>query len=286
MTGAALGAVFAGAASHFTDDPKKVTAAAALGQATEGVIGATAATVGARGSYSPQVENKPYSRYAGKQPIKSPTDPTKVGSPPVRDPIPTPDPVRPPPDEVAKDPARPAKLETQAEIDEQGAEPVSTKKPDPSKASDDTEDAAKKGETGAKTPARPAKASDPTVRPAAGLPTPEEDAIIQEYSRGLRDLRQRIAARGNAPRPQIPGTTRWSSGPGRPTSSADKALQAIEDQAVSRPDGKELVDALDPLTKERGKLKGPQGLLATQTGEQIKCEAVDKAPKISAASTL
>ena len=38
-------------------------------------------------------------------------------------------------------------------------------------------------------------------------------------------------------------------------------------------------DHLYPLTKERRMLKEPQGLLATQTGEQIKCEAVDKAPK-------
>jgi hypothetical protein len=113
------------------------------------------------------------------------------------------------------------------------------------------------------------------VRPAPGLPTPEEDAIILEYSRGLRDLRQTIAAKQRAeaaaPRdPKLVQRTRAAY------ESADRDLQA--DQAAKRGGG-ELVGHLDTLTIERSKLKGPQGLLATQTGEQIKCEAVDKAPK-------
>ena len=128
--------------------------------------------------------------------------------------------------------------------------------------------------------ARPWYANDPVkpkVRPAAGLPSPEEDAIIKAYSRGLSDLRQRIAAKQRA-EAAAPRNDKLVQRSRAAYESADKALQAIEDQAVNRPDGEELVDHLYPLTEERRKLKEPQGLLATQTGEQIKCEAVDEAP--------
>jgi hypothetical protein len=98
------------------------------------------------------------------------------------------------------------------------------------------------------------------------------------YSSGLRDLRQRIAAKQRA-EAEAPRDDKLVQRSRAACESADKALQAIEDQALNRPNGEELVDNLYPLTKERRKLKEPQGLLATQSGEQIKCEAVDKAPK-------
>jgi hypothetical protein len=73
-------------ASIFTDDPEKITAAAGLGAAFEGAIGAMA---GGRGSYSPEVvgpRGRPGAigawRYTGEQPIKTAVDPAKVGAPP------------------------------------------------------------------------------------------------------------------------------------------------------------------------------------------------------------
>ena len=81
-------AVAAGIASRFTDDPEKITAAAGLGAAFESAAGAIGAMAGGRGSYSPEVvgpRDRPGAvgawRYTGKQPIKTPVDPAKVGAP-------------------------------------------------------------------------------------------------------------------------------------------------------------------------------------------------------------
>jgi len=51
---------FAEAARLFTDDPKKITAAAGLGLATAGVAGAGASAKGNQGSYAPKVANEPW----------------------------------------------------------------------------------------------------------------------------------------------------------------------------------------------------------------------------------
>jgi hypothetical protein len=51
VTSSFLGALSAGAASKFTDDPKVITAAAGLGAAVEGAIGAFAGAVGGRGTF-------------------------------------------------------------------------------------------------------------------------------------------------------------------------------------------------------------------------------------------
>jgi len=118
ITSSFVGAEFAELASKFTDDPRKITAAAGLGAAVEGAAGSFAMQPG---SYSPEVENKPSSvvlqelRYSGTQPIKSPVDPTKVAPPPLAERIPPPDlalstPPTPEPQIPAPAPAGPSPL--------------------------------------------------------------------------------------------------------------------------------------------------------------------------------
>jgi hypothetical protein len=95
ITNSVTAAVFAGAAMKFTDDPRKITAAAGLGEAFEGAAGAAAMRVAGKGSYAPDVENKPGSAY-GPKAWGQPIDPVKADSgpfadAPARDRIPTPD---------------------------------------------------------------------------------------------------------------------------------------------------------------------------------------------------
>lgn len=97
VTSSVVAAMSAGAMSTFTDDPKKITGAAGAGAAFEGAVGAAAPAVAGRGSYKPDVvgpRDRPEAvgawRYTGKQPMKEVGDPSKVGAPPVRDPIPPP----------------------------------------------------------------------------------------------------------------------------------------------------------------------------------------------------
>lgn len=97
VTSSVVAAMSAGAASKFTDDPKKIAGAAGLGAAFEGVVGATAPALAGRGSYKPDVvgpKDRPRAvgewRYSGKQPLKTVQDAAKTGAPPVRDPIPPP----------------------------------------------------------------------------------------------------------------------------------------------------------------------------------------------------
>lgn len=94
VTSSVVAAMSAGAASKFTDDPKKITAAAGAGAAFEGAVGAVAPALGGRGSYKPEVvglKDRPAAagdwRYTGKQPVKAAADPAKTAAPPVRDPI-------------------------------------------------------------------------------------------------------------------------------------------------------------------------------------------------------
>jgi hypothetical protein len=88
VTSSFFAAAFANAASKFTSDPKKITAAAGLGVAVEGVVFSMGAALGAGGTYRPNVvgpQDRPTAvgswRYSGKQPIKPIVDPWKVGTP-------------------------------------------------------------------------------------------------------------------------------------------------------------------------------------------------------------
>lgn len=73
-TGSVLGGASAWVASKFTDDPKKISAAAGFGTALSGVLGARARARAQQGSYVPEAE-APYSapgaaRYTGPAPTK------------------------------------------------------------------------------------------------------------------------------------------------------------------------------------------------------------------------
>jgi hypothetical protein len=125
---------------------------------------------------------------------------------------------------------------------------------------------------GGRTPAAAA-----TVRAAKGLPTAEEDAIVQRYARGLADLRERVQAL-RTQNDAKPWNQKLRDRARLAYESADRALQGIEDEAVTRGEG-ELVDHLDPLVKERGKLNTPKGLDETDTGKRVPCDAVAQAPK-------
>ena len=124
---------------------------------------------------------------------------------------------------------------------------------------------------GGRTPAAAA-----TVRAAKGLPTAEEDAIVQRYARGLADLRERVQAL-RTQNDAKPWNQKLRDRARLAYESADRALQGIEDEAVTRGEG-ELVAHLDPLVKERGTLK-TQGPVATATGTRVPCDAVAQAPK-------
>ena len=115
-----------------------------------------------------------------------------------------------------------------------------------------------------------------TVRAAKGLPTAEEDAIVQRYARGLADLRERVQALRTR-EAAVPRDAKLIDRARAAYESADRALQGIEDEAVTRGEG-ELVAHLDPLVKERGTLK-TQGPVATATGTRVPCDAVAQAPK-------
>jgi hypothetical protein len=99
MENSPLGALLGGTAGTFTSDPRVIAGFAGFGAAVEG----TGLAFVGRQSYAPDVENKPGHVLAdeiiGNQPrIKPPVDPSKVGAPSAREPIP-------PPDKIVKDPA-------------------------------------------------------------------------------------------------------------------------------------------------------------------------------------
>jgi hypothetical protein len=107
----------------------------------------------------------------------------------------------------------------------------------------------------------------PRRRP--GLPTPDEDVIIRQYTRLLADLR---ASRGRVE--QLEGVKgkidpRWLDEARARYKQADDNLQMIEDAAKTRtPSTSELEIHLAPLKAERTKLK-EQGLIATLSGRRI-----------------
>jgi hypothetical protein len=117
---------------------------------------------------------------------------------------------------------------------------------------------------------------EPTIRAEPGLPTAEEDAIIQRYVHRLSDLRWRLAELRRI-EAKVPRDAKLVDRARAAYEAMDRELQAIEDEAVKRTDG-ELVNHLDPLAKERNTLK-QGGIAATDTGERISCRAVENAPK-------
>ncbi|MDR3676856.1 MAG: DUF4157 domain-containing protein [Acidobacteriota bacterium] len=93
MEGSFLGSISGGIAMHFTNDPRVIAAAAGFGAAIEGTVGAVAYAVEGKGSYQPDVENKPAEAYTNNRDrISDPVDPAKVGQAPAREKLPTPDP--------------------------------------------------------------------------------------------------------------------------------------------------------------------------------------------------
>ncbi|MCW3062983.1 MAG: hypothetical protein JWN32_155 [Solirubrobacterales bacterium] len=124
--------------------------------------------------------------------------------------------------------------------------------------------------------AKPPGGTPDSARPAAGLPTPEEDLVVERYTRGLADLRERLETMRRL-EAKVPRDAKAVDRARAAYASADRELQLIEDEAAQRIDG-ELVEHLDPLTKERTVLKGG-GTSATMTGKRIAAKVVDKAPK-------
>ena len=123
--------------------------------------------------------------------------------------------------------------------------------------------------------------ADPNKRPTAGLPSPAEDAVLQRYSRGLAELREKSELYAQMkPRPgETHAAFRKRSQPARAAvESALQALDRIEEEALNAADS-DLAGHLDPLVKERRTLQTPQGLKATMVGRRIPCGAVKLAPK-------
>jgi hypothetical protein len=87
-----LGAGLALFVSRYTDDPRIILAASELGGGIEASAGAVGNVIGSRGSYKPEVENKPAEAYTNNRDRISPSvDPEKVGSAPASGPAETPD---------------------------------------------------------------------------------------------------------------------------------------------------------------------------------------------------
>jgi Domain of unknown function (DUF4157) len=127
-------------------------------------------------------------------------------------------------------------------------------------------------------PAGPKEKSKPdiTARPAPGLPSPEEDAIVRRYTAGLADLRDRISALRHM-EAEVPRDTKRVSRAQAAYESVDRDLQSIEDDAAKSKDS-ELAGHLDPLVKERETIN-KMGTTATTTGVRVPCQAVSEAPK-------
>ena len=119
------------------------------------------------------------------------------------------------------------------------------------------------------------KTPAPTVRPAKGLPTLEEDAVVQEYTRELAEFRDKRAALETA-KATRPRDTEAIKNAQKAEDAVRRRLDAIEKAAAEGKAG-ELAEHLDPLTKEREIMKRT-GMQATATGTRVPCEAVRKLP--------
>jgi hypothetical protein len=126
-------------------------------------------------------------------------------------------------------------------------------------------------------PHEPAGGKPSPSRPAAGLPTVEEDLVVKRYARGLADLRERLGILRRV-EAQIPRDEKALQRARAAYESTERELQAIEDEAALRTGDTELANHLNPLTEERSVLK-TRGTAATTTGERIPAKAVEKAPK-------
>ena len=116
----------------------------------------------------------------------------------------------------------------------------------------------------------------PPARPTPGLPTPAEDAVIRRYIEGLATLRERREALRRA-YARIPREERQIQSARSAVDTANRLLEDIEHDALTRTEG-ELLDHLNPFTRERQLLNADQGLAATTTGTRVACAAVRSAP--------
>jgi hypothetical protein len=114
----------------------------------------------------------------------------------------------------------------------------------------------------------------PTFRPAKGLPTLEEDAAVQEYTRDLAEFRERRRALEDA-KAAKPRDTEAIKQAAKAEEAVRRRLDAIEARAAA--DKGELAQHLDPLVKEREIMKRT-GMKGTATGTRVPCEAVRKLP--------
>jgi len=116
--------------------------------------------------------------------------------------------------------------------------------------------------------------ADPHQRPEPGLPSAAEDALVQQYTRGLANLREkqeilrRLEADATRPKAEVDRARAAAQ-------SAERTLDLLEEQALNH--GGEALEHLNALTRERGPLRlRPFG---TTTGRRVPCEAVRLAPK-------
>ncbi len=114
----------------------------------------------------------------------------------------------------------------------------------------------------------------PTVRPAKGLPTLEEDAAVQEYTRDLAEFRERRRAVDDA-KATRPRDTEAIKNAAKAEEAVRRRLDAIEARAAT--DKGELAEHLDPLVRDREIMKRT-GMRGTPTGTRVDCEAVRKLP--------
>jgi hypothetical protein len=106
------------------------------------------------------------------------------------------------------------------------------------------------------------------------LPSASEDALLREYTQGLKNLRDKRAAYDATLRdPKKTGADRINAR--QNYENAKTRLAEIEGKAVEQ--GGEAVQHLDPLTRERTILE--RGVEGTTTGMKVTADAVSKAPK-------
>lgn len=121
-----------------------------------------------------------------------------------------------------------------------------------------------------------------TKRLAKGLPSPEEDTIIQRYTQGLAKLRASLRKLKSTTNAGDAAAARARA----EVKEAEAGLQAIEHDASTRyektkgeAEPSELQEHLKPLIREREVLKGSEGLQTTTTGRRVKALAVENSPK-------
>jgi hypothetical protein len=115
---------------------------------------------------------------------------------------------------------------------------------------------------------------DPQWRPEPGLPSRAEDALVKEYSAGLKDLRDRRAALDRAEPNRIADPKKYDRAR-TALESADKRLVDLEEKALNM--GGEAVNHLSPLTPLRQQIRG--GNTAIGEGLAVHADALKGMPK-------